>query len=168
LHKRSSPRTKRKAVLQRRGPFDFVSPYVVLLAILSYLLFVAFNFYVAQHPFPGYAGPAVNIGIVTLLFVLLACVMYWFLYVKKADPLQTHADRMGMLRMLMNSFAWACILIPIFLSFDFTQKLLDLETWNPLAGTVGFLILSTLSLRSVSARPRPPEADGLGPNVVRR
>jgi hypothetical protein len=168
LHKRSSPRAKRKAVLQRRRPFDFVSPYVVLLAILSYLLFVAFNFYVAQHPFPGYAGPVVNIGMVTLLLVLLAGVMYWFLYFKKADPLQTHAERMGMFRMLMNCFAWVCILLPIFLSFDFARKLMELETWSPLAGTVGFLILSILNLRSVSARPREPQADGLGSSAAHR
>lgn len=160
LHRRTSPDAKRKAVLQRRGPFDFVSPYVVLLAILSYFLFVAFNFYVARHPFPGYAGPFVNIAIVTLMFVVLGGVMYWFLYVRKLDPLQSHADRMGMLRMLMNTYAWMAILIPLFLSFGFARKLLDLETWNPLAGTVGFLIFSILSLRSVNPRPREPNANG--------
>lgn len=168
VHRRTPTESKRKAVLQRRGPFDFVAPYVVLLAILSYFLFVAFNFYVAQHPFPGYAGPFVNIAIVTLMFAVLGGVMYWFLYVRKMDPLQTHADRMGMLRMLMNTYAWMCILIPIFLSLGFARKLLDLETWNPFAGTVGFLILSTLSLRSVSSRPRPHEADGLGSSPIHR
>ena len=153
LHKRSAVDSRRKAVLQRRGPFDFVPPYVFLLAILSYLLFVAFNFYVARHPFPGYAGPLVNIGIVTLMFATFAGVMYWFLYARKPDPLQTHEDRMRMLRMLMNTYAWMCILIPVFLSFGFARKMLDLETWNPLAGTLGFLALSILSLRSVSAWP---------------
>lgn len=168
VHRRPPPETKRKAVLQRRGPFDFVSPIVVLLAVLSYFLFVAFNFYVARHPFPGYAGPFVNIAIVTLMFGVLGCVMYWFLYVRKIDPLQTHADRMGMLRMLMNTYAWMGILIPLFLSLGFARKLLDLQTWDPLAGTVGFLILSFLSLRSVAVRPHPPEGGGLGSTPVHR
>jgi len=168
VHKRTSPDTKRKAVLQRRGPFDFVSPYVFLLAVLSYLLFVAFNFYVAQHPFLGYAGPFVNIAIVTLMFMVLGGVMYWFLYVRKTDPLQTHADRMGMLRMLMNTYAWICILIPIFLSLGFARKMLDMSTWDPFAGTVGFLFLSILSIRSVTTRQRQPDADGFGSGPVYR
>ena len=41
-HKRSLPEGKRTAILQRRGLFDFVSPFVVFLAVLSYLLFAAF------------------------------------------------------------------------------------------------------------------------------
>ena len=45
VHKRSSPEAKRKAILQRRGLFDFVSPFVVFLAVLSYFLFVAFVIY---------------------------------------------------------------------------------------------------------------------------
>jgi hypothetical protein len=168
VHKRSSPDAKRKAVLQRRGPFDFVSPYMVLLAILSYSLFVAFNFYVAQNPFPGYAGPFVNIAMVTLVFVLGAVAMYWFLYVRKTDPLQTHADRMGMFRIIVNTYAWMCILIPMFLSLEFARKLLDLETWSPFAGTVGFLILSLLSLRSVIGQPRQSEAEALRSSPVHR
>lgn len=168
VHKRSVPDAKRKAVLQRRGPFDFVSPLVVLLAILSYSLFVAFNFYVAQHPFPGYAGPYVNIGIITLMYVLFGVVIYWFLYVKKVDPLQTHADRMGMFRTIVNTYAWMCILIPVILSLEFARKLLDLESWSPLAGTVFFVIISFLSLRSVTVRPRQPEEAGFHSSPVQR
>jgi hypothetical protein len=166
VHKRSSLDAKRKAVLQRRGPFDFVSPYMVLLAILSYFLFVTLNFYIAQHPFPGYAGPFVNIAIVTLVIVVGAGVLYWFLYRRKVDPLQTHADRMGMFRIVVNSYAWGCVLIPMFLSLEFARKLLELETWGPFAGTVGFLVLSILSLSSVISRPRQPQADGFGSTAV--
>jgi MFS family permease len=168
VHKRSSPDAKRKALLQRRGPLDFVSPYMVLLAVLSYFLFVAFNFYIAQHPFPGYAGPFVNITIVTMVFVLGGFAMYWFVYGRKPDPLQTHADRMGMFRVVVNTYAWVCILMPIFLSLHFARKLLDLETWGPFAGTVGFLIYSFLSLRSVAGRPRQPEAEALRSSPVPR
>jgi hypothetical protein len=33
---------KRQAILQRRGLFDFVSPFIVFLAALGYFLFIAF------------------------------------------------------------------------------------------------------------------------------
>jgi hypothetical protein len=168
VHKRSSLDAKRKAVLQRRGPLDFISPYVVVAAVLSYSVFVAFNFYVAQRPFEGYAGPFVNIALVSLVFVLGAFAMYWMLYVRKPDPLQTHADRMGMFRMVVNTYAWMCVLIPIFLTLHFARKLLDLDSWGPFAGTVSFLMLSFLSLRSVVGRPRPSEEEALRSRPVHR
>lgn len=169
VHRRLLPEAKRKAILQRRGLFDFVSPFTAFLAILAYFQFVAFMFYVARHPFPGFAGPFVNIGIVTLLYVLGAFVMYWVLYGRKTDPLQTHADRKRMISFVVNCYAWMCILIPIFVSLSIARKLLDLETWGPFAGTVFFLILTLLNLRigRLTAPPRQPEADGLGSSPVR-
>ena len=165
VHRRSLPDGKRKANLQRRGLFDFVSPLTVVLASLSFLLFVAFNFYIAQDPFPGYAGPLVNIGIVALMYVLFAFAVYWVLYLRKKDPLETHATRMRMIGGVVNCCAWMCILIPIFGSLSFAKKVLDVATWGPFAGTLCFVILGLLNLRFV-APPRQPEADGLGSSPV--
>ncbi len=167
VHRRLLPEAKRKAILQRRGLFDFVSPFTVLLAILAYFQFVAFMFYVARHPFPGFGGPFANIGIVSLGYILLGAFVMYLLYGRKIDPLQTHADRMRMIRGVANFYAWMCILIPIFVSLTVARKLLDLETWGPFAGTVFFLILTLLNLRSLTAPPRQPEADGLGSSPVR-
>src|SRR5688572_683332 len=49
LLKHPSPEGKRTAVLQRRGLFDFVSPFAVWLAALAYLLFVGFTIYLQQR-----------------------------------------------------------------------------------------------------------------------
>ena len=166
VHRRSSPAGKRKAILQRRGLFDFISPLTVVLAFLSLLLFAAFNIYIAQDPFPGYAGPFVNIGVVMLMYVLGALTIYWLLYVRKIDPLQTHADRMRMISGVANCYAWMCILLPFLLSLSFARKLLDLPTWGPLAGSLSFLILALLLLSGFIARPRRPETDGLGSSPV--
>ncbi len=70
--KHALPEEKRKATLQRRGLFDFVSPSIVLLAVLSYVLFVAFVIYIDRDPFPGFAGYLINIGAVTLIYALMA------------------------------------------------------------------------------------------------
>ena len=58
VHRRLLPETKRKAILQRRGLFDFVSPTTVMLASLAYFQFVAFMFYVARHPSRGSPVPS--------------------------------------------------------------------------------------------------------------
>jgi hypothetical protein len=166
VHRRVLPEAKRKATLQRRGLFDFVSPLTVFLVVLSYFQFVAFVFYVARHPFPGFGGPFLNIGILSLTYILLGAVVY-LLYRRKKDPLQTHADRMRMIRGVANFYAWMCILSPIFGSLSVARNLLDLKTWGPFAGTVCFLIITLLLLRTVTAPPRQPETDGLGASPVR-
>jgi hypothetical protein len=168
LHRRSSPESKRKAVLERRGLFDFVSPLTVVLAVLSYSSFAAFMFYVARDPFPGFAGPLVNIGIVTLMYVLGGFIMYRVLYGRKTDPLQTHANRMHMISRIVTAYAWMCILIPIFLSLDMARKLLDLETWGPFGQSLSFLLIALLTFRSLSVPPQQPEVDGLGSCPVHR
>ena len=58
--KKSLPPAKRKAVLQPRGLFDFVSRSAVALAIVVYFSFIALLLYIERHPFPGFAGVAVN------------------------------------------------------------------------------------------------------------
>lgn len=166
VHRRSSPGGKRKAILQRRGLFEFVSPLTVVLAVLSFLLFASFAFYIEQDPFPGFAGPFVNIGIVMLMYVWLGAVLYWLLYVRKTDPLQTHADRMRMIGVVVNRYAWTCILIPTLVSLSFARKLLDMPTWGPFAGSLSLLILALLTLPGLLALPRQSEADGLGSNPV--
>ena len=86
-HKRSLPEGKRTAILQRRGLFDFVSPFIVFLAVLSYFLFAAFVIYIQQHPFPGFAG-LINLGAVTLVYALNAFVVYRMLYGKKEQSVR--------------------------------------------------------------------------------
>jgi hypothetical protein len=167
VHRRLLPEAKRKAILQRRGLFDFVSPLTVLLAILAYFQFVAFVFYVARHPFPGFGGPFANIGILSLAYILLGALVMYLLYGKKRDPLHTHADRMRMIGGVANYYAWILILTSIFLSLNIACNLVDLETWGPFALTVFFLIITLLNLRTMTAPPRQPEADGLGSGPVR-
>jgi hypothetical protein len=156
LRSYSPPERVRKASLQRRGLLDFVSPFTVVLGVAAYFLFAAFMFYIARHPFPGFAGPFVNIGIITLMYAVLACVVYWMMYGRKRGPLETNAVRMRVTRAVVSSYAYICILVPIFLSFSFARKLLDLETWSPLGRSVSFLILMLFVLRiqRFTAQPR--------------
>jgi hypothetical protein len=167
VHRRSLPEAKRKAILQRRRLFDFVSPLTVLLTILAYFQFVAVIFYVARHPFPGFGGPFANIGILSLGYILLGAFVMYLLYGRKIDPLHTHADRMRMISGVATYYAWILILTSILLSLQVAQKLVDLETWGPFAGTVFFLIITLLTLRTVTVPPRQPEAHGLGSSPVR-
>jgi len=159
LLRRASLEGKRTAILQRRGLFDFVSPFVVFVAVLGYVLFVAFVLYLRQHPFPGFAG-LVNIGAVTLVYALNAYFVYKYLYGRK-NPLQTHEGRVHMIGVTVKSLVYTCIGVVVFLSLIFTLALLDLRRWEPFSLSVFFVAMTLLCLMGLAAPPRKPDADGL-------
>jgi hypothetical protein len=169
VHGRSSLESKRKAILQRRGLFDFVSPLTVVLAVLSYSLFAAFMFYVARDPFPGFDGALHKIGLVTLVFMLLGFMVYRLLYGRKTDSLQTNADRTRMIGISVNTMAWIFVVTPIMLALSTARHLFDLDSWEPLMVSVFFLTLGLLHFRNFLYSPLPqPEADDLASSTVRR
>jgi hypothetical protein len=148
---------KRKAVLQRRGLFDFVSPFTVLVAVLSYFLFAAF---VIQHPFPGFAG-LISLGAITLAYAVQAFLVYAVLYGKKPNPFETHAGRVRTIGLVVRSCVYSCIACVVFLSLNFTLGMLSLRRWEPFALSAFFVIIALLSLMGMTAPP-PAEAEGLG------
>ena len=162
VNKRSLLEGKRKATLQRRGLFDFISPFTVFLAVLAYFLFVRFVIYIQREPFPGFA----LIGVLTLVYASQAFVVYRALYGKKSNPLETHAGRVHRIGMTVKSGVYGCIICVVFFAFVFTVDLLDLKRWVPLAQSVCLLITTLLCLMSLSAPSHQPEADGLGSSRV--
>jgi hypothetical protein len=162
-HKRALPQGKRAAILQRRGLFDFVSPFIVFLAVLSYFLFAAFVIYIWQHPFPGFAG-LINLGALTLVYALNAFVVYTMLYGKKTNPSGTHAGRLHMIGLTVKSSVYSCIVIVVYLSLNFSLRLLDLQRWEPFALSIFLVICALVSSMGFAAPLRKPEVDELGSN----
>jgi hypothetical protein len=156
---------KRTAVLQRRGLFDFVSPFTVFLAVLGYFLFAAYVMYIAQNPFPGFDGYII-MGAVTLVYALNAFCVYWQLYGRKFNPFEPHTGRMRTIGLGVKAGVYSCILCVVYLSLNFTLVRLDLQRWEPFAQSVFFVVCALLSLRGFTAPPRRPEADELGSSPV--
>jgi hypothetical protein len=163
LHRRSLLEGKRKATLQRRRLFDFVSPLMVSLAVLSYFLSAALVIYLQPHPFVGFAG-LVNIGALTLVYAVQAFVVYAVLYGKKPNPFETHAARVRTIGLVVKCCVYSCIACAVFLSLSLTLGLRGWQMWEPSALSGFFVITSLLSLMGMTAPSRHPEADGLGSN----
>jgi hypothetical protein len=159
-HKRPGPEGKRTAILQRRGLFDFVSPSAVFLAVLSYFLFAAFVIYIQQHPFPDFAG-LVALGGVTLVYAVNAATVYWMLYGRKSNPFETHAGRLHTIGLAVKSSVYSCIIIVVYLSLNFTLRLLDLQRWEPFALSSFFVICALVASMGYAAPLRKAEVDGL-------
>jgi hypothetical protein len=163
----SSAEEKRKASLQRRGLFDFVSPFAVFLAASGYFLYVAFVLYIEQHPFPGFAGPLANIGMITLLYAVMSFAVYGALYGRKSNPLVTHADRIRTIGLIVKVCVYTCTVCVVFNSLNFTLVLLDLQRWEPFAQSVFMVTCALLCFMSLNTL-RPPEANGCGSTPVPR
>lgn len=150
---------KRSASLERRGLFDFVSPFAVGLAVLCYLFFAAFvAFVVQQRQFAGFAGFGVNVGVVTLLYAINAFVVYVTLYGKKFHSFETHARRVHRIGLTVRSSVYSCIACVVFLTINFTLVLLGLQRWEPFALSVFFVICGAICLMCLAAPPDRAEA----------
>lgn len=155
----------RKAVLEPRGLFDFVSPLVVFVTLSCYPLFVGYVLYIGQDPFPGFAGVYVNVGIVTAMYAAFAIAIYMLLYGKKAHPLQTHADRMRTIEVAVKVCVYSCLVLVVFLSLNFTLVLLDLQRWEPLGQSVAGVTLALLYLKGMYVPASELNLDRLPPSA---
>ena len=150
---------KKKAVLQRRGLFDFISPLAVFLAVLSYVLFAALVFYIRQHPFPGFGG-FTNLVVITPGCALNALMVYGCLYGRNRNPVATHADRLYAMGVFVKICVYSCIAVTMFASLNLTLSLLRLRRWELFALSV-FLVI-TLLICSIGVIPRRHPRDVAG------
>lgn len=160
--KRSLPEGKRKATLQRRGLLDYISPFMVFVAVASYFLFVGFVIYVQQEPFPGYG----LIGVLTLTYALQSIAVYKKLYGKRSNQFETHAARVHAIDLTVKVSVYSCIVCAAFFAFVFAADLMDLRRWLPLALSVCLSACALLMLMSLSAPPREPDVEELGSRPV--
>ncbi|HKE97041.1 MAG TPA: hypothetical protein VKB34_22220 [Povalibacter sp.] len=154
------PDGKRKATLQRRRLFDFVSPMVVSLAVLAYFLFAGLVIYLRQHPFPGFGGFA-NLGIITIMYAFNAFLIFKQMYGRK-HPLQTQEDRVLTLGAKIRLYVYLTLFIVVFVSLRLTLSALGLNQWAPFSQCVYVLVIALFAYLLMTAQPRKPEDDGFG------
>jgi|ADGO01.1.fsa_nt_gi hypothetical protein len=150
---------KRKAVLERRGLFDFVSPFVVLIAVAVYLAFVAFMIYVIhfrETPFRGAAGYMI-LGVVTLSYLLSGGWIYKTLYGRKLNPFESHQDRVRTMGLGIRATIYTGIATDVYLPIFFTLMLVNLNAWLPLAQSALFVVFALLICIPFVALSRPAE-----------
>jgi hypothetical protein len=131
----------------------------VFLAVLSYLLFAAFVIYLQQDPVAGFIG-RIYLGAVTLVYALNALVLYRVLYGKK-NPFETHADRLRAIGLTVKSSIYSCIVVVVYLSLNFSLRMLDLQRWEPFALSIFFVItvlLASVGFAAHRASKREPSA----------
>jgi sterol desaturase/sphingolipid hydroxylase (fatty acid hydroxylase superfamily) len=156
--KRSLPQAPRKALLQPRGLFDFVSRTAVALAIVAYCLYIALLLYIEQHPFPHFAGFVINAAMVTLQYAVVAFGIYWTILKMASSPLQAREDRMRAVGVAIRVAVYICILSVAGISLNMTLILLDEQRWEPTFQVIGLILFGVLARMALREQMRIPGA----------
>lgn len=128
----------RTAELRRRRLFDFVSPAMLVVAVLVYVAFVAFVLYYRRFEFPWFTA-AGNIAGITAMNVLMAASVGWALHAGRRDHYQAHQDRLDLMRMVAKWSLILAIVTPLSIATQLVLKVLApemAETLEPVIASV--------------------------------
>jgi hypothetical protein len=147
MRKRDS-RPTRKADLQPRRLFDFISPTIIGLAIFVYLAFIGFILYIRQFEFPWFGGYW-NIVIVTAGNLFFAGIIFWHLYGKKMDPYQAYEDRIRQMALIVEKVVFISIAMTLYVVIIVLLASLDLRNLQPTVLSLYFQLVAVIGFRTL-------------------
>lgn len=163
-----SQEVKRTATLQRRGLFDFISPFAVWFAVASYFLFVAFGIYLDLFVYDNATlsrACLIAIGGVTFIYAINAFIIYKSLYGRK-NPYLSKEGRAHTMGARVKGGVYGCIAVAWFISIFGTLGQPGLQQWRPFSLCVFCVITTFISFLDVSSPPRKPDEKELRSNEV--
>lgn len=137
----------RKANLYRRRLFDYVSPLLVGLAVLVYVVFVAFIIYMKRFDFPWFGG-YLNVAGITGMNVFFAGLVLFTLYGKKLDPHQAPEDRAKHAKVQINMVVITSITATFFVGLDIALSALDMRDTLPVALSLYLQVMALISFQA--------------------
>ena len=148
LMRKADSRTTRKAELQPRRLFDFISPAMIGLALLVYFAFIALILYIRQFDFPWFGGYWNIVG-VTAANVFFAAIVAWNMYGKKQDPYQAYEDRKRQLELVVQQMVFMSIAATTFMAIEVILASLDLRDLQPTVMSLYFQLIAVNCLRAL-------------------
>ena len=144
--RKANTRGTRTAVLQRRGLFNFVSPALFAIAIITYVAYIFLIVHINQFDYPWFGGYT-NIVAVTLLNLFFAGIVLWHVYGKKLNPHQAHEDRLQQTEIIAKALVFTSIAATLFISISIVLSALDLRHLQPAVQSLYFQLLAVLCLQ---------------------
>ena len=148
LMRKADSRTTRKAELQPRRLFDFISPTMIGLALFVYFAFIALILYIRQFDFPWFGGYWNIVG-VTAVNVFFAAIVAWNMYGKKRDPYQAYEDRKRQIELVVQQMVFMSIAATTFMAIEVGLASLDLHDLQPTVMSLYFQLIAVICLRTL-------------------
>ena len=148
LMRKSRSDPTRKAVLQRRRFFDFISPGLFGLAVLTYIGFILMIIYVNQFDYSWFGGYANIVGI-TGMNLFFAAIVYWNMRGKKLNPHQSPDDRNKQTGILVKVMVVTSIAATVFVSISIMLSALDMRELQVVVQCLYFQLLAVISFQTL-------------------
>ena len=115
LMRKSDTRTTRKAQLNPRRLYNFISPTILGFAL--FLIIACILIFYSMHQFQFHPSNDTFIITVTLILsnALYAGIIYWNIYGKKINPYQATKDRLNQIEVTVKSLVFMSIAASLFL-----------------------------------------------------
>lgn len=149
LHKRMREANigkPRKADLNPRRLFGFISPGLVFLAVLLYAGWMANFIYNVGFDAPWRWEVYVSLGGVTAMNLMFAAIIAKFMLGKKANPHQAHKDRMNQIETIVKALVLTSIAASIFLIMTDLADTYAWELYDPIMMSVYVQVILSLSI----------------------
>ena len=135
--------TKRSADLQPRRLFDYVSPQLLVVAIIAAV--AAFTFEMALHDFIWSVERLQRLAILLLVNGFFLVIGYSLLRGKKPDPYQSSDDRARLVRRNLRSLLFTSIAISLFAVYQSLDSVYDIDYLDALMMSLYFQVVAALS-----------------------
>lgn len=142
----ANPSKSRQASFMPRRLFDFVSPLLVLTAVLMFIVFSLTVSYMFDFDltFGGKALPNILVLLGGNLFFII--IIAWNLRGKKLDPHQAHKDRVRIIEVVIKSLTYLSIAMSLFMLLLVLSSYYE---WHFVKPVMMSLFLQTIALISM-------------------
>jgi len=138
----------RKAMLQPRRFFTFISPMWIGMAGFVYASFVIFIVYMRQFKYPWFGG-YLNIVIITVSNLFFSGIALWNIYGKRLNPHQANEDRMNQIGIIVKQLVIVSIAVTLFAMLTITLHSLDLRYLQGTFMSVYFQLLAVVAFQTI-------------------
>jgi MFS family permease len=142
---KAAPPRVRTTELRRRRLVDFVSPPILVTAVLTNVAYIVFLLYYRRFGFEWYTA-AGNIALVAAMFLLLSAIIGVALRGPRSDHYQAYQDRLDLLRLAVKQIVAIVIAMPVALTIQLTIKLYDPEFLEPVIASLHMQIAALVLL----------------------
>ena len=141
-------RTTRKAELQPRRLFDFISPILFGVVVFVYVSFVVFILYFKRFDYPWFGGN-LNIIIISGAYLFFSGIAAWNMFGKKLDPYQSNEDRRRQTSLIVKQLALISIGMTFYAIFTILAHTFEIRYLGSIFMSIYFQILAVFSFQFI-------------------
>lgn len=155
--RKADTRVSRSAELVPRQLNQYISPVIVLLAVILFIVTFAVDFYI--HEFTFTEDFAIKLFSLTLANGVFTTIVYKQIYGKKLDPYQAKSDRFKQAKLAVNSAVAVSIFVSLFIIAQTVVNAFDYGYIEIIINSLYFQIIAIFSIGAVMQRIKVKDID---------